>query len=525
MKRALLLVLLTIPIAITAAQARQADDMKIVEDVKFEGESDEQKLSTALRDELHKLAGRVYDAEAARQLAERIQIELPDLAVEVKTQPGKQPNQIRLIFEAKTLADYISKNDANARYTVESVQIEGIPRSKVSDPLYADMQTMVGKSFDSIETQKLVFRLQFELRIDGEDVYAVSKKIRRGTMPDRVQIQFHVEKPANSYGFSFNNPGYHSKQGFSVHNVETGYQRRDLGRIAFHVRNDANELLERQAGIGFSYSNRIDHLKFKIDYSSLRAQWTPETQLASSQNPTIPGIYRLRDTLAPSAEFNVSKNLKIGGGVSFSELQLQDPVPHFQKANTVDGSFSYARNLGDSHQINGSYSIETAARSIGSDFVYTRHWWTGEYSFDPSAGQKTVSAGFFGVQPANQFKLSVLGGRITGNAPLFERFSLGNIQTLKGWNKFDISPLGGSRAVQFEASYRHTWLSFFYDTGTVWDQGQAITFRHSVGVTTTLAFANLKICRTLGFLNPICWPITVGVPVRRSNVEPIFAAF
>src|SRR4051812_17184923 len=111
MKRALLLilVLLPIPIAMTAGQARQADDGKIVEDIKVEGESEEQKLSAPLRDQLHKLAGKPYDPAAAQQLAERIQTDFPDLAVEVKTQPGKQTNQIRLIFETKTLADYIAK--------------------------------------------------------------------------------------------------------------------------------------------------------------------------------------------------------------------------------------------------------------------------------------------------------------------------------------------------------------------------------------------------------------------------------
>ena len=31
-------------------------------------------------------------------------------------------------------------------------------------------------------------------------------------------------------------------------------------------------------------------------------------------------------------------------------------------------------------------------------------------------------------------------------APLFERFSLGNTYTLRGWNKFDVAPLGGALA-------------------------------------------------------------------------------
>src|SRR4029078_2604513 len=46
------------------------------------------------------------------------------------------------------------------------------------------------------------------------------------------------------------------------------------------------------------------------------------------------------------------------------------------------------------------------------------------------------------------------GGTISGTAPLFERFSLGDTTKLRGWNKFDVAPLGGNRmasgTVQFE---------------------------------------------------------------------------
>ena len=34
-----------------------------------------------------------------------------------------------------------------------------------------------------------------------------------------------------------------------------------------------------------------------------------------------------------------------------------------------------------------------------------------------------------------------MAGVLTGTAPLFERFSLGNTTTLRGWNKYDLAPL------------------------------------------------------------------------------------
>ena len=62
---------------------------------------------------------------------------------------------------------------------------------------------------------------------------------------------------------------------------------------------------------------------------------------------------------------------------------------------------------------------------------------------------------------------------ISGRAPLFERFVLGTSSTLRGWNKFDIDPLGGDRMVHNTLEYRYRMLEVFYDTGAVWNRGQA----------------------------------------------------
>ena len=56
-----------------------------------------------------------------------------------------------------------------------------------------------------------------------------------------------------------------------------------------------------------------------------------------------------------------------------------------------------------------------------------------------------------------------------GRAPLFERFVLGNASTLRGWNKFDLDPLGGDRAVHGSIDYRYRFVTVFYDTGVLWN--------------------------------------------------------
>ena len=99
-----------------------------------------------------------------------------------------------------------------------------------------------------------------------------------------------------------------------------------------------------------------------------------------------------------------------------------------------------------------------------------------------------------------------MGGWIAGRAPLFERFVLGTSSTLRGWNKFDLDPLGGDRMVHNSVEYRYRIFEVFYDTGAVWTGGQPAKMRHAVG-------AGL---RRDGM------HLAVAFPVREGRVEPVF---
>ena len=72
-------------------------------------------------------------------------------------------------------------------------------------------------------------------------------------------------------------------------------------------------------------------------------------------------------------------------------------------------------------------------------------------------------------------------GGITGEAPLFERFSLGDSRTLRGWNKYDIAPAGGDRMFHASLEYRYRMLALFLDSGSVWDTGTNRKVRFSTG--------------------------------------------
>ena len=69
--------------------------------------------------------------------------------------------------------------------------------------------------------------------------------------------------------------------------------------------------------------------------------------------------------------------------------------------------------------------------------------------------------------------VSGMAGRITSErdqAPLFERFTLGDSSTLRGWNKSDIAPAGGEHVFHTSVEYRHRGVALFLDSGSVWDR-------------------------------------------------------
>jgi outer membrane protein assembly factor BamA len=83
-------------------------------------------------------------------------------------------------------------------------------------------------------------------------------------------------------------------------------------------------------------------------------------------------------------------------------------------------------------------------------------------------------------------------GSLSGNAPMFERFVLGNSSTLRGWNRYAIDPLGADRIVHNSLTYGYQLgertVEVFYDCGMLWNTGnstnsaRAAQPRHSLGV-------------------------------------------
>jgi outer membrane protein insertion porin family len=140
-----------------------------------------------------------------------------------------------------------------------------------------------------------------------------------------------------------------------------------------------------------------------------------------------------------------------------------------------------------------SYQIRAAVKGLDSDLVYKRHLGQARYQFEQGRSEAIAS-------------LSL--GYITGDAPLFERFSLGNSTTLRGWDKYDISPLGGERMFHSSVEYRYSHVAVFFDTGSVWDRNTESKIRYSTG---------FGIHSDNSFL-------TVGFPLNSDGADATFMA-
>jgi len=239
-----------------------------------------------------------------------------------------------------------------------------------------------------------------------------------------------------------------------------------------------------------------ERLGIKLEYSTFGVRWQPETVRVSQAflQPEFSDLYRSRRSLEPSAAFAFSRSLYATAGVQFVDLEMQSPATGSRSANAGVGSlrFRHTFKSGEiSHEVNAGYDAHAGSRTLDSDYVYTRHLWDGRYTFS---------------QDKNRVTIAMFGGRIIGNAPLFDRFSLGNTETLRGWNKFDLAALGGSRVVHGSLQYgRSDDFHVFYDAGAVWNRGDPIRVRSAIGI---------------GFGSTEDTNLTLGFRIRGAHLSP-----
>ena len=504
------IILLLLPPSHVCAETPQAgiNARGIVESAEISG-IDENEISENIREAVRKLAGKPFDQQSADDVVARIQEDKPEFTVTTRLLAGDESDRVKVVFFLeKSDSESGEERNINSRYIVERVEIEGFEESKLSLSIRDDLKTLIGEKLDQQKADEIQHRIEDELK----PKHYVTRRVVKGSDRQHIVVVFEI-KNVRWIPFMAQPPQhilYHSKQNFSAV-VTAPIPVGDGTRFLFGLSDDQDLLIERFAGfqLGFETTKlATNRLGLALRYSRYHERWQPSTVAAGATS-----IYRERNTFDPTITFAFDPRLRLTAGISTSELQMQYPAIHHTNANAAVASLTFdnawRQSGGDKHSVRATYDLRAGNHSLDSDFIYTRQTAFGEYVYG------------HGKQ---QLLLSVLAGRITGNAPLFERFSLGDTRTLRGWNKFDIAPLGGNRVVHATIQYgiggmhigirnggRHTSVDFdfhvFYDVGAVGDSGSPIQARHSVG---------FGIGPADGFF------IGLGFPIRSNRVEPVF---
>jgi hypothetical protein len=289
---------------------------------------------------------------------------------------------------------------------------------------------------------------------------------------------------------------YHSRQGWSGEGTAT--TRIAGNAFIFGLVSDNDALAERYAGIRAGYERKnvgTDRLRLRFLFSSFHEQWNGATFAAASPAQ----IYRTRQSFVPEATVVLVKPLEWSFGVDFSRYRPIEPAARTESSNAVVTTLRYHQRWGSDggepqQDLRASYSLRAATHVLESDPVFVRQ--SGEAHYRYRRGHSQLDLGF-------------LAGRIAGFAPLFERFVLGNSRLLRGWNKFDLAPAGGSHVAHGSIDYSYRGFLVFYDTGAVWDRPEQREQKQSLGV---------------GFRTKDGFQLAVAFPVRAGHADPVFYA-
>lgn len=386
-----------------------------------------------------------------------------------------------------------SEFNVNTRYTVEDIQVAGDGwtthlvsdrDSHISFRLRNDLAALIGQKLNTVALDEAARRLRKEFR-----AREVVHHVLRGKAPETVRVVFDIELRPARFDLAVPKFAYNSNQGWNG----AGEATATLNRNSFTAGlvSDGDELLERYTGVEARYENTglfTDRLRFRFEFDSFHDIWSDQTRAADSS-----ALYRTRDVYEPVLTFQIASPLSVSFGASFEQMQTAGLGARTEAADAfVTGAhFRYRiEDAIDQQDFDSTYDLRSGTHALAGDFGYNRHRF--EFRYTWTRGKQTV------IDDA-------MGGLLTGKAPLYERFSLGNTSTLRGWNKYDLDPLGGNRMLYNSVEYRYGTFQAFYDMGAIWDRGEAVVARSSVG-------AGIR-------EGP--FSVAVAVPLRDGRIEPV----
>jgi len=394
--------------------------------------------------------------------------------------------------------------NVNSRYTVESIGFTNQRQFRLSKAALEQMQRLIGARLNTDALNRLAKNIASEVR-----AHSVTFKVARGGEPDSVKVLFTVDQTPGSFDLSIPRFSYDSLQGWSG----VGKASATFGDNAFTVNlltsNDA--VAERYSGVQAKYQRLAiagDRIQLGFEFDAYREQYSPATLAAlqaSTQSSSLgAGAYSSSLNFEPSATFVLARPLTFTTGLGFEQLTTASTAARLESANAVINTLRYRERWGDSdssrQELEAGYNLRAATKLLGTDLVFSRHLWNARYLY---------------VRERQSVEVTLSAGVIYGRAPIEERFVLGTSTTLRGWNKYELDPLGGNRMAYGSVTYGYRKLRIFYDTGSVWDQGKSPEARQSVGV---------GVAGGLGVFERDAFLLAMAFPIRQGRIEPVLIA-
>ena len=393
--------------------------------------------------------------------------------------------------------------NVNSRYTIESINFVDQHEYKLSTSALDEIRHLVGAKVSTEALDRLAQRIRGELR-----AHDVTFKLARGLNPESVRVLIQVDHAGGSFNASVPNLSYNSALGFTG----TGELSSTIGPNAFTFRmlRDSDTLIERLSGVQAKYERALSangRIRLGFEFDGYEDQYAPST-LAALDAPHSSslgvGAYGSRLNYEPSATFVLAAPLTLTVGLSFEQLNGLPMAARSESAHAVINSLRYRQRWatsGDSTQeLDAGYSLRAATTVLASDLAYTRHVAHLKYNYS----SRTQSV-----------EVKMIAGAIYGQAPLFERFALGDSTLLRGWNKYELDPLGGNRLAYGSVTYGYHMMRVFYDTGSVWDQGKSPEVKESAGI---------GVSSGLGVFEKGAFLVALAFPLGQTHVTPVLIA-
>jgi hypothetical protein len=385
--------------------------------------------------------------------------------------------------------------NVNSRYTVESVEITGASEARLSKGLREELRRYVGQRFSPEAFARLSGRVREELK-----ARLVSPKLMKGTAPESVKVVLDVMGRRVNVSTEQSRLAWHPQQGWTG-NFQVNVEERDKQRLTLNGFSDGDTATERVSGARAGYSHSFLHGRVRSGFSvsTAQAHYDARTLMAAGTNE----LYRNVDSFQPTVTFvpwrgSEREELSVEVGMRWQRFALLSPEANRNVAShALVNTLRYRRVRGDvEHGRVAVTGMLGLANGVG-----------GNYAFD----RQEARAGLEYHRGPSRLTVDFTGGALHGPAPFTERFAAGNTLLLRGWNKFEIAPLGATRLAASNVEFGHSLkgkleASAFVDSGSIWNRAGTAVARNSAGC---------------GLRTRDGFYFYVAFPLRDGRVEPM----